>query len=371
MNHQFNAGDRVTDPRHGFATVTFVGTEYVGLRFEDGRRDALFKFSDGALHPGWDESVLVQDSAEESQPPPIWPASTFHAEGDNAEHFMGSHWGPFAESGPEVLLKQLPEILSAATPLGGFGEHYRSPRPEPEAWSRGIHLLWPTRGDGNGLVVTLRFDTDASRVISLYPHVHHGVQTSLRLNRVRVWEGGVEAQIDATWGETEITFFDTAFLLNRGWYEAGMNYDFLLAGIAYSASPATQNRIPHTPHPDQIAWQRLLAAERNEPPPEVTTYIDFSGAAILLPIAGWDDDEYSFRGTLKAVEAFGDFLGQEGWKVRVTVMRFGDEDADLDLYITRRAWTANEPPAVGQDIEGQLWLQGRLWSAPQAWAKEV
>lgn len=67
-------------------------------------------------------------------------------------------------------------------PLGGFGEHYRSPRPEPEAWPRGIHLLWPTRGDDNGMVVTLRFDTDTNRVISLYPHVHHGAQTSLRLD---------------------------------------------------------------------------------------------------------------------------------------------------------------------------------------------
>lgn len=42
-------------------------------------------------------------------------------------------------------------------------------------------------------------------------------------------------------------------------------------------------------------------------------------------------------------------------------MRFGDEDGDLDILITRRAWQGDAPPRVGQDIEGQLWLQGRLW----------
>jgi hypothetical protein len=42
-------------------------------------------------------------------------------------------------------------------------------------------------------------------------------------------------------------------------------------------------------------------------------------------------------------------------------MRFGDEDADLDILITRPAWTGDARPQVGQDIEGRLWLQGHLW----------
>lgn len=33
----------------------------------------------------------------------------------------------------------------------------------------------------------------------------------------------------------------------------------------------------------------------------------------------------------------------------------------LDILITRRAWTGEAPPQVGQDIEGRLWLQGYLW----------
>ncbi len=42
--------------------------------------------------------------------------------------------------------------------------------------------------------------------------------------------------------------------------------------------------------------------------------------------------------------------------------REGDEELELDILITRRSWQGSEAPAIGQDIEGTLWLQGFLWS---------
>ena len=77
----------------------------------------------------------------------------------------------------------------------------------------------------------------------------------------------------------------------------------------------------------------------------------------------WDRDNYQFRGPVRDVAAFDGWLGQSGWKVRVGVMQFEDGSADLDVFITERAWASPEPPRVGQDIEGSLWLQGRLWSS--------
>ena len=44
------------------------------------------------------------------------------------------------------------------------------------------------------------------------------------------------------------------------------------------------------------------------------------------------------------MDAFDGWLGQSGWKVRVGVMQFEDEGADLDIFITERAWTSREPP---------------------------
>lgn len=360
-------GDKVTDPERGFATVTFVGTERIGLCFEESGHHALLAIEAGSLHRGWDASLLIDEEPEDDARPLSWPDSTFVAEADDAQHFMGSHWDAFHEEGVTLFLKQMPAIVAEAALLSGFGEFYMPARQQPDAWVNGTHLVWPEQNRLMGLAITLRFNTETNELVSFYPYVDAGIQITICLDRVRVWDGGVEAQIDAVWGEAPITFFDTAFLLNRGWYEADCDYDFLLAGVAYEARPAEAARIPFTPNPDQIAWERMLAEYRGKPPPEIPEYIDFSGAALFLGIPEWDADDYSFRSPIKTVEPFDDFLGQTGWKVRATVMRFGDTDADLDIYITRRAWQGEEPPRPGQDIEGRLWLQGRLWSAPQAW----
>ena len=77
----------------------------------------------------------------------------------------------------------------------------------------------------------------------------------------------------------------------------------------------------------------------------------------------WNRDDYQFGGPVRGVDAFDDWLGQSGWKVRVGEMQFGDESADLDVFVTEREWDGGKAPRVGQDIKGSLWLQGRLWSA--------
>jgi hypothetical protein len=84
--------------------------------------------------------------------------------------------------------------------------------------------------------------------------------------------------------------------------------------------------------------------------------------SVFHRIPEWDVDDYGFRGPVLRVKPVREILGQEGWLVRVRVMRFDGFDAELDILITRRVWLGSEAPAVGQDIEGQIWLQGRLWN---------
>ena len=80
-----------------------------------------------------------------------------------------------------------------------------------------------------------------------------------------------------------------------------------------------------------------------------------------MPVEDWDRDDYWFRGPVRSVKAFDDWLGQSGWRVRVCVMQMDTEDAELDVFVTSRSWSGDEPPQVGEDMEGALWLQGRLW----------
>jgi hypothetical protein len=357
----FEPGQRVNHPKHGPCVVTFVGEEYIGVEFEGGSHALLKRES---FVPKPDEGAGGAPEEEAPAEPLPWPTSTFVRERPDAKHFMGSHWEPFFDSA-DTVLKQLPQIAPRAQLWIGFADTYPAPRQAPGDWARGFALVWPAQRQG--LILTVRVGGETNDIMSLFPFISDGTQHTLRLDRVTVWESGVEAQIEATWGDASITFFDAGFLVNRGWYEAGEDYDFILTGIAYSAKPATVIELPVTPHPDDLAWQRALAEKRGEPPLEPMTSLQLEGAALLIPIPEWDADDYEFRAPVKSVkEIAGDVLGQTGWIVRATVMRFDDRDADLDILITRRAWKGEAPPAVGKDIGGRLWLRGRLWY-PKTW----
>jgi len=290
-----------------------------------------------------------------------WPDSTFVPDGDDAKHFLGSHWSFFVDDNVEII-GRIPEIAPNALMQTGHGEVHRSPNTIPSDWPMGFQLVWPIRNCGLALIICVEIEKNS--IASLFPFFHTGSRHTMTLREVCVWEEGLEAQITATLGDGEVTFFDTQYLINRAWYETGKNYDFILSGIAYTARPAANQEIK--PNPDAVKKrnQRMKEAKGDFEKIELSnTIIKFDGAAILIPITEWDVDDYSFRAPIKSVEEFKDWLGQDGWRVSATVMRSLDanEDIDLNIIITHRVWSDKAPPQVGQDIEGNLWLQGYLW----------
>ena len=74
--------------------------------------------------------------------------------------------------------------------------------------------------------------------------------------------------------------------------------------------------------------------------------------------------QYAFRGTVKALNPLPDLFGQPPWLAIVTVGSDiqhpggGAVDFDLDIVVTRRVWGHGPPPLVGDDMEGNVWLQG-------------
>lgn len=344
-------GDRIEHSSQGAGTVTFVGVDHVSIAFDAGG-EALIRRA--TLEQ---EVPTIEAPVEDRRESLPWPESTFIPERDDARHFLGSHWEPFVEDSKEIM-KRLPEMLPNALLQTGYGEDRKATRSAPNDWPKGFQLVWPLRE--RGLALILHVTEEANNLVSLFPFFATGSQHTLTLREVIVWEGGLEAQITASWGEGEVTFFDTQYPINRNWYETGKDYDFIFSGVAYNAGPAKRREFAIKRHPDEVAWlnQRLQAGEE---PWEADCTVSLEGAAFFLPISEWDADDYSFRAPVKSVREFTDWLGQDGWRVRATVMRFGDEDADLDILITRRAWSGDGPPQVGQDIDGRLWLQGYLW----------
>jgi hypothetical protein len=347
--------DQLEHPIHGKGRISFIGDDYFGITFDDEkelliRREELQKTFFEMTNPDENDNGPVKQT--------IWPYSTFVIETADAEHYPGSYWQPFVDESREIL-ERLPEIIPKALLQMGIGELHKAPHEQPSEWPQGSQLVWPLRQQGLSMI--LKTQANGNNIVSLFPFFGLGTQNTLIVREVKVWVSGLEAQITANWGDSIITFFDSQFVINRAWYESGRSYDFILTGIAYNAKPAEIMEINFNRHPDQVAWMNQLLQE-NESVEEINCTVGLEGSMFLLPIQGWDADDYSFRAPIKSVTEFTDWLGQDGWRVRAPVMRFDNNNADLDIVITRRAWSGSESPKVGQDIEGNLWLQGYLWS---------
>lgn len=349
--------DQLEHPIHGKGRISFIGDDYFGITFDNQNellvlREELQNTLFGMTNPNENNNRLVKQIS--------WPFSTFVTERADAVHFPGSHWQPFVDESREILAR-LPNIIPKALLQMGISDVHKAPREQPSEWQQGFQLVWPLRQQGLSMI--LKIQTNGNNIVSFFPFFALGSQDTLILREVTIWEGGLEAQITADWGDSIITFFDSQFLINRLWYESGNSYDFILTGIAYNANPAEKMEITFNRHPDEIAWMNQQLQE-NEAIHEINCTLGLEGAMLLLPIQDWDVDDYSFRAPIKSVTEFTDWLGQDGWRVRAPVMRFDNKDADLDIVITHRAWSGSESPKVGQDIEGNLWLQGYLWSVP-------
>lgn len=354
-----------------------------------------------------DEAQVSDVSAfEDSDTPAASPEPFFDREMDEGSHSMGSHWQPFFDDARTVLQK-LPEILNGANVHGGYSQFYPPPERVEQAWPRGALLLasseaianvmgfenkrhrwdgqtpWrspggaleetPERAQGasareSGVAALLRVATEADKanmISSLFPYSFHGIEHTVVLRRVRVWENGLEAQIEAALDETSITFYDIDFVNNRGWYRRGLRCQFVLVGIAYRASIAEVKKFTIARTPEWFESMKWLTGEDRTPESgALEEHYSTEGMSTLLPIDDWDIDDYTFRGPVKDVWGMS-ILGLRAWRVRITAMRPSGSDSDgvdLDIIITERAWTGEGPPKVGQELEGEMWLQGRLWS---------
>lgn len=355
--NEWNVGDDFEHAEHGRGTVTFVGADYIGVRFDDGRdamlRMAALKEACGAAAPSViEQSLPIKDAC--------WPGNTFIADREPERRSMGSHWQPFVEDAADIFTR-LPELLPRMDVFRAYGDFFKPPRAVPDTWPEGFALCWPDVH--GGVVAIVRREAKGNELVSLFPYHERGIQTRLELSCVHVWDGGLEAQIEADWNGASVTFFDAAFVANRSWYEAGKVFDFILLGIAYSAGPPEIESVPFNPHPDEADWLAALGAPGAEALP-MPKELKLAGMTMLVPVPQWDRDDCQFRGSIKEVTDVPDLLGQPAWRLVVTVMRLGsgfDEDADLAVLVTRRAWRGEQAPVAGMEVDGTLWLQGRLW----------
>lgn len=349
--HVFEPGDRVEHFK--FKEGTVLSTRF-SEEFKELTVEVRFDRDDS------DRTILAGRLVRTARADRDWPADTFtFEEGEEDPHAMGAHWKPFG--GLEQWIKKLPEIFENQIPVGRFkdADGKRSPRIEPPDWPVGYVAAWPDEVKGLRTAHSLDKKRKEVNLESLFPFFPEGTRHAVALDQVSVWKNGCEAHVIGMLGEVEVIFYDIAYLPNRAWYKTGLQYDFALTGIAYGARPVLSEPFTVRQEPEVAAWIARMRREGGEEVlPDLEPVFSMKGMASLLPIDEWDRDDYFFRGPILSVREM-EMLGEPAWLLEVTVLRFS-EDVNLNILVTRRVWEGDEPPQVGEDVEGKLWLQGHL-----------
>jgi len=278
----------------------------------------------------------------------------------------GDHWEIFFSDVGDIV-KQLPKVVQegqiALTHAdSGSPTTYALPQQEP----KGALLVWPSPRLGVIAVIELSTQEGAHGLISAYPYVSEGVEHTVRLEQVRLWPNRLEAQIRASVRTDEgwaITFFDPLFAANRVFYKKDELYKFILAGFPYILETADPKPIV-IDDPENI---RRLRSMMHPTDPEQRDSLEplvfrTEGMAAFFQRDSSADD-YEFQGPVKSVtELDTQMLGQQVWRIRVTVHRLSDSDFDIDLYVTKKVLAGHKVPEIGEDVRGVLWLHGHLSS---------
>lgn len=257
----------------------------------------------------------------------------------------GSHWGSFSPDDIEGLIHRLlPTMLEQGTLLACA---------EMKAGSNGdagqvCGLTWPDT-DLRGLCLCSRaagagsFDLE-----SAYPFAAVGVRHRLTIEKIEEWENRIEALLHVSFEGVHFAFFDTRYFENKSHYREGHEAEFVLAGLAYIL--AVTKPMPVVIHdPEKIRAFRGVSS--------TPLVIRTEGAAMLMRVSG-NSDDFSFQAPVKEVAAF-EFDGQTVWRLRATVLRCPQNDLDIEIHAPR-AVIDGSPPEVGEDIAGNIWLQGYL-----------
>lgn len=357
--NEFRPGDRVFHERFGLGTVQKVETQRRSQLFHvafdrDSEPTRPLNLRYNPLRP----ATTADEVEAQRQTTPEFFSETFVQEQDDDRDSPGSHWTPFFDDGAREALLKLPEYLNAGLPQTGFGAMYPAPYKPPRDWPVGLIYSWPIRNEGVQVVVRAGA---ANTVKSVFPFSALGTQHTLRLDKVHVHKNGVQAQIEGALGPAIVRFFDSRYLIDRAWYRKGETYEFVLCGLAYECRCAETQEFEVKQSAEVLAKLREHFADE----PEIMK-VSTAGMAALLPVEDWGEDDWDFRGPVKSVKETR-FLDQPAWRLRVTVMR-QEQDIDLEILVTGRAWKSPSAPVVGEDVEGRLWLQGTLWHA-HAWHK--
>lgn len=276
---------------------------------------------------------------------------------DNQEHFIGSHWNSIYEEGKfQDIMGDVLSVLSKSTILEGYKNEDLSFGYDNDRTMGFTQIVPPNDEQGFCVVQKVNKDKNEVHVISMFPYFNYGQEYEFDIEKVYVWKNEVEGQIEVDIGFTNITFYDTHFNNHREYYLKDKKYKFKIFGICYECGIPTENEI-------KVDMKPEVLESMGEDPNETLKTFNLKGMSSFFPITEWDKDDYSFRGTIEEVFNIETTFGNKGWICRTKVLKsgFGDDiEYSIDILVTDMIWNEDNPPKVGDDIDGSVWLQGRM-----------
>ncbi|AFZ37935.1 hypothetical protein Sta7437_4471 [Stanieria cyanosphaera PCC 7437] len=194
-------------------------------------------------------------------------------------------------------------------------------------------------------------------VYSAFPWCAEGIVSSLEVCEVGDWCNPIEGRIKAsTLGGASINFFDPHYYKNKQKYQVGKHYNFSLAGLVYRLRKAEEKVIELDLNSE---LKKILDPNLSLEPGDFTSMqISTRGSCFFYPHEKYFDD-VSFRAPIEAIECF-NFDGIKFYQLKVFLIK-EDEEHTLPVYLYASEYVLKDyEPQVGDDIEGEIWLQGNL-----------
>ena len=210
------------------------------------------------------------------------------------------------------------------------------------------------------LVVT--DSSDSSRFLfSGYPVALDGVVQTVTIKRVDPWEYGIEGWIHARAADAaSVSFFDTMFFAGSDQLLPDQQVDVSFSGLAYWLRPIQMRSFEIKEGPMwEMERERRLKDGETEKEASRPVEMHMTGASIFLPRGGDEiPDDAQFQGVIEALDSF-EHDGQRIYRMEMVVMRPDDGEFRIAVFAAEHVLDGYVPQ-LGEDVEGILWLQGRV-----------
>lgn len=200
---------------------------------------------------------------------------------------------------------------------------------------------------------------------SFYPMIRQGTEYTLIVREIIEWSNGFEAVIRGEYiidddNPKEICFFDTLYWKNKGKYQIGKPYNFVLGALAYSAE-VQDNPSFKFEGQKAIDWlaktgQEPIYDERGEVEPVV---FDMSNLVACIQINDDFPEDTEYQSPIKEVTEL-EYNGDRYYKLEIVAHRSYDGEKEMNLPLYVRADKFADKPQLSQSVRGMCWLQGYL-----------